>query len=643
MNAMQYPMAFRASIETPDEFWMEQAEKIHWFEKPRTARTIDENGLDLWFQGGKLNTCYLALDHHINSGKGDEIGLIYDSPVTQTVKRYTYSEMLDEVSRLARGLDTLGVQKGDTVVIYMPMVPQAVFSMLACARIGAIHSVVFGGFAPHELALRIDDAKPKAIITATSGIEVDRIIPYKPMVDEAILKASHKPEHVIVYNRRLGAVRPDAEYDIDYKTLIKASGYIDPVPVDATDPLYILYTSGTTGKPKGIIRDNGGHAVALNYSMSAVYGVKPGEVFWAASDVGWVVGHSYIVYASLIHGNPTVVFEGKPIRTPDASTFWRVISEHDVRVMFTAPTAIRAIKKEDPDGELMKQFDLSGLRYQFLAGERCDSATLHWLEDKLGIPVIDHWWQTESGWPMVANMMGYNHYEVKPGSATKPVCGYNLKILREDGTEAAANEEGYVVVERPLPPGTLPNLWGDTERFINGYLTRFPGYYFSGDGGYIDEDGYVFITGRVDDVINVAGHRLSTAEMEEVVASISEVAECAVVGVNDELKGQIPLAIVVLRTGSTSPLHELTVDIVNAVRKEIGPVASLKKVCYVDRLPKTRSGKILRKTIRAIADGAEYTLPSTIDDPSIIDEIIARFTEDGILSSQTNENKIDTI
>lgn len=631
MNPSQYIRAYRKSIEQADQFWMEQAEKIHWFEKPKIARSIDENGLDLWFKGGKLNTCYLALDQHIENGRGEDYGLIYDSPVTQTIKKYTYHEMLDEVSRLAKGLDTLGVRKGDTVVIYMPMIPQAVFSMLACARIGAIHSVVFGGFAPHELALRIDDAKPKAIITATSGIEIDRIIPYKPMVDEAITKSTHKPEHVIVFNRKLGAVRPDAEYDIDYKTLVKASETIDPVWVDATDPLYILYTSGTTGKPKGIIRDNGGHAVALNYSMHAVYGAQPGEVFWAASDVGWVVGHSYIVYGSLIHGNTTVVFEGKPIRTPDASTFWRVISEHNVRTMFTAPTAIRAIKKEDPDGTLMKQYDLSGLRNQFLAGERCDSATLAWLQEKLNIPVIDHWWQTESGWPMVANMMGYSPFDVKPGSATKPVCGYNLRILREDGTEANANEEGYVVVERPLPPGTLPNLWGDTERFVQGYLSKFPGYYFSGDGGYVDEDGYVFITGRVDDVINVAGHRLSTAEMEEVVSATQHVAECAVIGVNDALKGQIPLAIVVTRNDANIQPHELVANIVNAVRVEIGPVASLKKVCLVNRLPKTRSGKILRKTLRAIADGESYTVPSTIDDPVIIDEIINRFKEDGII------------
>lgn len=630
MKTTHYHQAFRESIENADRFWMEQAERIHWFKKPTVARSIDENGFDRWFAGGQLNTCYLALDHHIENGRGNETALIYDSPVTQTVRKYSYNEMLDEVSSLAGGLRTLGVEKGDTVVIYMPMIPEATFAMLACARIGAVHSVVFGGFAPHELALRIDDAKPKAIITATSGIEVDRIIAYKPLVDEALEKASHQPKHVVVLNRRLGAVRPEADHDIDYKTLALVSAPVDPVPVDATDPLYILYTSGTTGKPKGIVRDNGGHAVALNYSMNAVYGVQPGEVFWAASDVGWVVGHSYIVYAPLIHGNTTVLFEGKPIKTPDASTFWRVISEHDVRVMFTAPTAIRAIRKEDPNGEWMKKFDLSGLRYQFLAGERCDSATLHWLEEKLGIPVIDHWWQTESGWPMLANMMGYKPHPVKAGSATMPVCGYNLQVLREDGSEANPNEEGYVVVERPLPPGTLPFLWNDKERFIKGYLSRFPGYYFSGDGGYIDDDGYVFITGRVDDIINVAGHRLSTAEMEEVVASNSEVAECTVIGINDELKGQVPLAIVVGKSESSFQPHEIVQSIVADVRREIGPVAALKKVCFVERLPKTRSGKILRKTLRAIADGMEYTVPSTIDDPSILDEIEEVFQREGI-------------
>jgi acyl-coenzyme A synthetase/AMP-(fatty) acid ligase len=620
-----YTTAYNRSIADPEGFWMEQAQQLHWYQKPQKALSTDENGFFRWFKGGKLNTCYLALDAHIEAGRGEQIALIYDSPVTQTMQRFTYNELRDRVARLAGGLKKLGIEKGDTVVIYMPMIPQAAISMLACARLGAIHSVVFGGFAPHELAIRIDDAKPKAIITATSGIEIDRIIPYKPMVDDAIRQAEHKPEHVIVFNRRLGAIKPDADYDIDYATLMKMADPVGCTEVDATDPLYILYTSGTTGKPKGIIRDNGGHAVALNFSMKYVYGAKPGQVFWAASDVGWVVGHSYIVYAPLIYGCPTVLFEGKPIRTPDSSTFWRVIAEHDVRIMFTAPTAIRAIKKEDPDGELMKKFDLSRLRYQFLAGERCDAATLAWTQEKLGVPVIDHWWQTESGWPMVANMMGFEPHEVKPGSATKPVCGYNLQIIREDGSRANPNEGGFVAIKLPLPPGTLPNLWGATERFRNGYLNTFDGYYFSGDGGYVDEDGYVFITGRVDDIINVAGHRLSTAEMEEVVAAHPAVAECCVVGVNDELKGQVPLALAVLKGGIEMEHYQLQAEIVEAVRQYIGPVAALKTVLVAKRLPKTRSGKILRKTIRAIADGEKYTIPSTIDDPEILSEIAELF------------------
>lgn len=630
----RYNKAFNRSIKDPEGFWMEQAEAIDWYVRPNKALSQDENGFYRWFKGGKLNTCYLALDAHIEAGRGEDTALIYDSPVTQTAEKYTYLELRQRVSRLAGGLKKLGIEKGDTVVIYMPMIPQAAIAMLACARIGAIHSVVFGGFAPNELAIRIDDAKPKAIITATSGIEVDRIIPYKPMVDEAIKLAAHKPNHVIVHNRKLGAIRPDADHDIDYKTLMTLSDPVRCVEVDATDPLYILYTSGTTGKPKGIIRDNGGHAVALNYSMKYVYGMNPGEVFWAASDVGWVVGHSYIVYAPLIYGCTTIMFEGKPIRTPDASTFWRVIADHDVRVMFTAPTAIRAIKKEDPEAELMNQFDLSGLRYQFLAGERCDAATLAWTQEKLNVPVIDHWWQTESGWPMLANMMGYDAHEVKPGSATKPVCGYDIQILKEDGTSAEANEEGYVAVKLPLPPGTLPNLWNDTERFKNGYLNAFPGYYFSGDGGYLDEDGYVFITGRVDDIINVAGHRLSTAEMEEIVASHPAVAECCVVGIADDLKGQIPLAIAVLKAGMNIEHFQLQSEVVADVRKEIGPVAALKTVLIAKRLPKTRSGKILRKTIRAIADGAAFNMPSTIDDPAILDEMKDLFEQEKVGSFQ---------
>jgi len=622
MAQTNYLKEYNRSIKDPEGFWMEQAAQINWFQLPQRALSKDENGFYRWFKGGKMNTCYLALDAHIEAGRGDDIALIYDSPVAQKLEKYTYNELRDLVSRLAGGMKRLGIEKGDTVIIYMPMIPHAVISMLACARLGAIHSVVFGGFAPHELALRIDDAKPKAIITATSGIEFDRIIPYKPMVDEAIRLSSHSPENVIVYNRKLGAIRPDADYDIDYATLMKIADPVRCTEVDATDPLYILYTSGTTGKPKGIIRDNGGHAVALHFSMKNIYGINPREVFWAASDVGWVVGHSYIVYAPLIYGCPTVLFEGKPVRTPDASTFWRVISDHDVRVMFTAPTAIRAIKKEDPDGKFIKQFDMSGLRYLFLAGERCDVSTLEWASEQLRVPVIDHWWQTESGWPMVSNMMGcVDHFEVKPGSATKPVCGYNLQVLREDGSAANPNEEGYIAIKLPLPPGTLPNLWGDTERFRMGYLNTFEGYYFSGDGGYVDEEGYVFITGRVDDIINVAGHRLSTAEMEEVVAKHPAIAECCVVGIDDEMKGQVPLALAVLKTGADIEHFQLQTEVVNDVRKAIGPVAALRIVLVAERLPKTRSGKILRKIIRAIADGNEYTVPSTIDDPEILVEL----------------------
>lgn len=633
MAKINYAQEFNRSIKDPENFWMEQAANISWFQKPQRALTKDEDGFYRWFKGGKLNTSYLALDSHIENGRGNDIALIYDSPVAQTIERFTYLELRDRVSRLAGGMKRLGVEKGDTVIIYMPMIPQAVISMLACARLGAVHSVVFGGFAPHELAIRIDDAKPKLIITATSGIEVDRIIPYKPMVDEAIQMAEHKPENVIVFNRRLGAARPDGKNDIDYATLMKIADPVRCTEVDATDPLYILYTSGTTGKPKGIIRDNGGHAVAMHYSMKHIYGVNPREVFWAASDVGWVVGHSYIVYAPLMYGCTTVLFEGKPVRTPDASTFWRVISDHDVKVMFTAPTAIRAIKKEDPQGDFITQFDMSDLRYLFLAGERCDVSTLKWAEEKLKVPVIDHWWQTETGWPIVANMMGFDErFDVKPGSATKPVCGYDVQIIREDGSVSDKGEEGYVAIKLPLPPGTLPNLWGDTERFVKGYLNKFEGYYFSGDGGYIDEDGYVFITGRVDDIINVAGHRLSTAEMEEVVAKHPDVAECCVVGIADDLKGQIPLAITVLKTGAVIESFQLQSEVVRDVRKEIGPVASLKKVFVADRLPKTRSGKILRKVIRAIADGDEFSTPSTIDDPTILVEIQELFEEQKVTS-----------
>ncbi|WP_396188332.1 acetate--CoA ligase [Flavobacterium sp.] len=620
---MKYNDLYLKSIENPQAFWEEQAQQIEWFSKPNTILSKDKNDYPLWFEDGELNACYLALDKHIQDGFGDDFAVIYDSPVTQTIKKYTFNEVKTEVAKLAGGLLSLGLQKGDTVVIYMPMIPQAVFAMLACARIGVTHSVVFGGFAPHELAIRIDDCQPKVIITASSGIEVDRLIAYKPLVDEAISLAEHQPQNVVVLNRKLGAKIPFKKYDIDYDALIYGSEEVNCIPVNATHPLYVLYTSGTTGKPKGIVRDTGGYVTALKFSMTHIYGVQPGEVFWAASDVGWVVGHSFITYGPLINRNTTIIFEGKPIKTPDASTFWRIISEHQVSTMFTAPTAIRAIKKEDPDGTFIKQYDLSCLRTQFLAGERCDVATLEWYNAHIPVPAIDHWWQTESGWPMIANMMGVEYLPVKPGSAGKAVTGYNIQILGENGQELGPNEEGYVVIKLPLPPGTLLDLWNDNERFKSGYLNKFEGYYFSGDGGFKDDEGYIFITGRVDDVINVAGHRLSTAEMEEIVASHSDVAECAVVGANDELKGQIPLAFAVMKSGVDREHFQLEHEIVQLVREQIGAVASLRNVVIVQRLPKTRSGKILRKLLRSIADKTEFQIPSTIDDVAIIDEIQA--------------------
>jgi propionyl-CoA synthetase len=618
---MNYQELYNLSIQNPEAFWAEQAQQVDWFTQPQTILSADETGYPMWYKDGSLNACYLALDKHIADGFGEEIALIYDSPVTQTVKKYTYNEVKSEVARLAGGLVSLGLKKGHTAVIYMPMIPQATFAMLACARIGVTHSVVFGGFAPHELAIRIDDCKPRVIITASSGIEIDRLIAYKPLVDEAIELAEHKPKKVVVLNRKLGARIPFKKYDVDYDALIYGSEEADCVPVESTHPLYVLYTSGTTGKPKGIVRDTGGYVTALMFSMQKIYGVQPGEVFWAASDVGWVVGHSYIVYGPLLNRNTTIVFEGKPIKTPDASTFWRVIAEHRVSVMFTAPTAIRAIKKEDPNGEFIKQYDLSCLRTQFLAGERCDVATLEWYREHIPIPAIDHWWQTESGWPMIANMMGVEYLPIKPGSSGKAVSGYNIMILGENGQELAPNEEGYVVIKLPLPPGTLLDIWNDNDRFRAGYLNKFPGYYFSGDGGYKDDDGYIYITGRVDDVINVAGHRLSTAEMEEIVASHHSVAECAVIGINDELKGQIPLALVVTKLGEEIEHFQLQHEVVKLVREQIGAVASLRDVVVVNRLPKTRSGKILRKLLRSIADGENFQIPSTIDDEAIIGEV----------------------
>ncbi|WP_396209338.1 acetate--CoA ligase [Flavobacterium sp.] len=618
---MNYCDIYTKSIASSEAFWAEQANHLEWYKKPASIVSKDNNDYPLWFADGELNACFLALDKHIKEGYGEQVAIIYDSPVTQTVKKYTFNEVKTEVAKLAGGLLSLGLQKGDTAVIYMPMIPQAAFAMLACARIGVTHSVVFGGFAPHELAIRIDDCEPKAILTASSGIEIDRLIAYKPLVDEAIELAHHKPEKVVVFNRKLGARVPFKKYDVDYDALVYGSEEAACVSVKATHPLYILYTSGTTGKPKGIVRDTGGYATALKFSMQHIYDAKEGDVFWAASDVGWVVGHSYIVYGPLFNRNTTILFEGKPIRTPDASTFWRVINEHQVNVMFTAPTAIRAIKKEDPNGLFIKQYDLSSLRIQFLAGERCDVATLEWYRQHIPVPAIDHWWQTESGWPMIANMMGVEYLPIKPGSAGKAVTGYDIKIFGEIGQELGPNEEGYVVIKLPLPPGTLLDLWNDNERFKAGYLNKFPGYYFSGDGGFKDADDYIFITGRVDDVINVAGHRLSTAEMEEIVASHHSVAECAVIGIHDELKGQIPLALVVAKTGEAIEHFQLKHEVVQMVREQIGAVASLRDVVTVQRLPKTRSGKILRKMMRSIADGENFQVPSTIDDEAIIDEI----------------------
>lgn len=613
-----YQNEYLQSISDPTGFWGDKAKELSWSKFPTTIFNPENNR---WFEGGELNLSHLCIDQHIADGFGDQTAIVYDSPVTNTKKNISFNELHEEVSKLAGGLQSLGIRKGDAVIIYMPMIPQAIYAMLACVRIGAIHSVVFGGFAPHELAIRIDDCSPKAIICASNGIEINRQVPYKPFVDEAIALSTSKPENVIIFDRKQSVEFESKPYDVDYSELVAKSEPVEPVMVESNHPSYILYTSGTTGKPKGIVRDTGGYATALKYTMGSIYSVQPGDAYWAASDVGWVVGHSYIVYAPLINRNTTVLFEGKPIKTPDASTFWRVISEHNVKTMFTAPTAIRAIRKEDPEGEFIKKFDMSSLNYLFLAGERCDVSTLRWAENHLTVPVIDHWWQTESGWPMLANMVGLEQFEVKPGSATFPVTGYDIQILNEEGDILGANNEGYVAVKLPLPPGNLLGLWNDEERFKKGYLEKFPGYYFSGDGGYKDADGYIFITGRVDDIINVAGHRLSTAEMEEIVSGHKEVAECAVIGIHCEIKGQKPLGLVVLKSGSDGNSETIKQDLVQAVRHEIGPVASFKDVVVVQRLPKTRSGKTLRKLLRDIADNQDFKIPSTIDDIAIIGEI----------------------
>lgn len=623
---MGYEQEFRRSISHPEAFWREKSALIEWYERPEVILSKDENGFYRWYADGELNTSYLALDYHVENGRGDQPALIYDSPVSGRSQTYTYSQLTDATARFAGALDDLGVSKGDRVIIYMPMIPEAVIAMLACARIGAVHSVVFGGFAANELAVRIDDAKPKVVVSASCGIEIDRIIPYKPLLDRAIASATHKPRHCVIVQRKEVEAPLVPGRDQDWQTLIDTAAPVNPVPVIATDPLYILYTSGTTGKPKGVVRDNGGHAVAMRYSMNLVYGAKPGDVFWTASDVGWVVGHSYIVYGPLITGCTSILYEGKPVKTPDAGAFWRVCAEHKVKTLFTAPTAFRAIRKADPEAELMQAYDLSHLQRLFLAGERLDPPTYHWLRDKTGLPVFDHWWQTETGWAIAGNPVGLEVLPTKPGSATRPVPGFNVKILDPDGEPLATGEQGSVVMKLPLPPGTLPTVWGDPERFRSAYLDPFPGYYMSGDGGFLDEDGYLFIMGRTDDVINVAGHRLSTGEMEEVIAAHPDVAECAVIGVNDELKGQVPVGLVLLKDGATVDPEVLENDLVARVRDSVGAVASFKRAVVVDRLPKTRSGKILRRVLRQIADGEQYKAPSTIDDPDILEEIRERFT-----------------
>jgi propionyl-CoA synthetase len=611
----------RASLADPDGFWAEAARAIDWTVSPEAVLDRSRPPFYRWFPDGELNTAWNCVDRHVAGGRAEQLALVYDSPVTDQVRRYTYRELQAEVARLAGALRGLGVGRGDRVVLYMPMVPEAVFGMLACARLGAVHSVVFGGFAPRELAIRIDDARPKVILSASCGIEGRRVIAYKPLLDDAIGLAQHKPDACLILQRPQAEAAMTAGRDQDWAEVVAAAAAVDCVPVQATDPLYILYTSGTTGLPKGVVRDNGGHAVALAWSMPNVYDARPGDVYWAASDVGWVVGHSYIVYAPLLHGCTTILYEGKPVGTPDAGAFWRVIAEHGVRTLFTAPTAFRAIKKEDPSGALLRGHDLSGFEALFLAGERTDTDTYHWAVDLLGVPVIDHWWQTETGWPIAANCLGIEAVPVKPGSPTKPVPGYDVRVLRESGEDAAPNETGTIAIRLPLPPGTLPTLWNDDERYVSSYLELFPDHYVTGDGGHLDEDGYLFVMGRIDDVINVAGHRLSTGSMEEVLATHADVAECAVIGVPDELRGEVPFGFVVLKAGVDREPDVIVGELVQLVREQVGAVAVFRDARIVARLPKTRSGKILRGTMRSIAAGTEYRVPSTIDDPAILDEI----------------------
>ena len=616
-----YGESYRKSLADPEGFWLEAARAIDWVVEP--TRALDDSGKPLyrWFPDAELNTSYNALDRHVAAGNGDRPALIHDSPVTGTKRTLTYRDLRDEVATFAGALRELGVGRGDRVIVYMPMIPEAVVAMLACARLGAVHSVVFGGFAPKELAARIDDATPVVIVAASCGIEPTRTVEYKPIIDTALELAAHRPDQVVVLQRdRAPAER--GPNDRDWSELMAKATPVEPVTVAATDPLYILYTSGTTGKPKGVVRDNGGHAVALAWSMGAIYGIGAGDVWWTASDVGWVVGHSYIVYAPLLVGATTILYEGKPVGTPDAGAFWRVIAEHGAKALFTAPTALRAIKKVDPDAALAT-YELSGFEALYLAGERLDPETYHWAHEHLGVPVIDHWWQTETGWPIAANPRGLEQLPPKPGSATVPMPGWDVQILDQAGSRVEAGREGAIAIKLPLPPGALPTLWGDDERYVASYLARYDGYYLTGDSGYFDADGYLFVMGRTDDVINVAGHRLSTGSMEAVLAAHPAVAECAVIGVHDALKGQLPRGLVVLKAGVEIDPDVLTAELVEAVRRDIGPVAAFRQVSVVDALPKTRSGKILRKTMRGIADGRDEPVPSTIEDPAVLEALRA--------------------
>ena len=617
----RFDEVYRQSLDDPEQFWADAAAAIEWDEP--WERVLDDSRAPFysWFAGGRLNSCHNALDRHVEGGRADQLALVYDSPVTSTTASYTYRELRDAVARFAGALAAEGVVRGDRVIAYMPMVPEAVIAMLACARLGAVHSVVFGGFASHELASRIEDAKPKVIVSASCGIEPSGLVPYKPLLDAAIDMVESKPERCIVLQRSMLEGELDPERDVDWGEAVSRAEQVGCVAVEATDPLYILYTSGTTGQPKGIVRDNGGHAVALAWTMKHVYGVEPGEVYWAASDVGWVVGHSYIVYAPLFHGCTTILYEGKPVGTPDPGAFWRVVSEHGVSTMFTAPTAFRAIRQQDPEGTHIGRYDLSRFRALFLAGERCDPETLGWAQEQLGVPVIDHWWQTETGWPIAANCLGIEELPVVPGSPTRAVPGWDVRVLDGDGEELPSGEIGALVVKLPMPPGSSPTLWNADDRFREVYLSAFPGYYQTADAGYLDEQGYLFVMSRTDDIINVAGHRLSTGAIEEVLAAHPDVAEAAVIGVADQLKGQLPIGFLVLKAGVEREHDEITAEVVRLVRERIGPVAAFKKAVVVERLPKTRSGKILRGTMRRIADGDEYTTPATIDDPATLDEM----------------------